>query len=109
MNILGDEHITVSLSASRDNKGEISFDVYCKDTIKRYPISFFFDWKDQSVSHDHVTQCINDWIDIAKKFPKNHRNCIWCNCKAKNGKIMCNTHEKIWGDVVYTEDIVEAD
>lgn len=109
MKILGDEHITVSRSVRRDNKGEISFDVYCTDTIKRYPISFFFDWKDQSVTHDHVTQCINTWIDVAKKFPKNRRNCICCNYRAKNGKIMCNTHERMWGDVVYAEELVKVD
>lgn len=109
MEFLGDEYITISRSAPRDHKGEISFDIYCKDTIKRYPISFFFDWKDQSVTHEHVTQCINDWIDVAKKFPKNRRNCICCKCKAKNGKVMCNTHEKMWGDVVYAEDDVEVD
>ena len=108
MEILGDECITISLSAPRDHWGEISFDLYYKDTINRYPISFFFDWKDQSVTHDHVTQCINDWIDVAKKFPKNSRNCICCKSRAKIGRVMCTSHEKIWGDVVYAEDSVEV-
>lgn len=103
MNILGDEYIAISRSTPRNSNGEIAFDIYYDDTIKRYPISYFFDWKDQTVTHDHVTQCINDWIDVAKKFPKNRRNCICCNNKAKNGKIMCNTHEKMWGNVVYAE------
>ena len=103
MEIQGDEYITISRSVPRDKKGEICFDMYYKNTIKRYPISLFFDWKDQSVTHDHVTRCINDWIDVAKKFPKNRRNCICCNNKSKSGKIMCNTHERMWSDVVYAE------
>ena len=103
MQISGDEYVSVSRSAPRDSKGEISFDVYTEDKVTRYPISFFFDWKDQSVTHDHVTQCINDWINVAKQFPKHRRNCICCNSKSKHGKIMCNKHENMWGDVVYAE------
>ena len=103
MEIIGDEYINNSRSVLRDSKGQICFDVHRQDVIVRCPISFFFDWKDQSVKHEYVTCCINDWINVAKRFPKNRRHCICCNNKAKTGKIMCTTHERMWGDVVYAE------
>jgi len=104
MNILGNEYIAISRSAPRDKNGEICFDIHILEQIKRYPISYFFDWKDQSILHDHVTNCINDWIDVATNFPNNRRKCICCNSKSVKGKIMCIRHEKMWGDVVYAKD-----
>lgn len=102
MQINGDEYIVVSRSIPRDSIGEVSFDICIDGSMKRYPISYFFDWKDKSVVHDHVTRCINDWIDTAKKFPFCRRKCICCKTRAIKGKIMCNKHENMWQDVVYT-------
>ena len=42
-----------------------------------------------------MKRILNNWSKIAKKFPKNKRNCIKCNSKTIKGKIFCNNHVKL--------------
>ena len=98
-----DSVIHVARSQPRDvETGAICFDVtYPDNTWSRVPIQAFVDLTDATFSHEAVADAVNDWVATAKRYPFIRRNCLCCNRRATNGKVLCAMCAPKWGEAVY--------
>ena len=93
------QHVKVARSQPRDPAtGEICFDVEYKDgTVARVPIRSFMNLEEQFITHDDVSNAVEDWIAVAAKYPYILRKCICCRRRATTGRIMCGFCSKDYG------------
>ena len=103
--------IEVRFAASRarcKRTGAVAWDAITNHPIggelrERFPIMEFMDFDDQTFTLDEVTKTVNHWIEVAEKFPHVRRNCLCCNSRAKEGKVLCNACHKWAGPTIYAK------
>ena len=99
--------VWIARSQPRDQEtGAIAFDIsfeYANWKMHRVSIIDLMDLEDNSFPYDEVTQAINNWIDVAKRFPHTRRNCLSCNKRATKGKVLCGACHMRFGKVIYAE------
>ena len=94
--------VKVARSQPRDSEtGEICFDISYEDgSWSRVPIRALMDLDDHSFIHDDVVNAVNDWIDVAQRFPAARRNCICCDKRTVKGTVLCRACTPIYGPTV---------
>ena len=99
--------VWVARSQPRDQEtGAIAFDIsfeYENWMMHRVSIIDLMDLEDNSFPYDEVTQAVNHWIDVAKRFPHTRRKCLSCNKRATKGKVLCGACHMRFGKVIYAE------
>ena len=103
--------IEVRFAASRarcKRTGAVAWDAITTHPIggelrERFPIMEFMDLSDQTFTLDEVTKTVNHWIEVAEKFPHVRRNCLCCNSRAKEGKVLCKECHKWAGPTIYAK------
>jgi hypothetical protein len=94
--------VKVARSQPRDSEtGEICFDISYEDgSWSRVPIRALMDLEDHSFLHEDVVNAVNDWIDVAQRFPSARRNCICCDKRTVKGTVLCQSCTPIYGPTV---------
>jgi hypothetical protein len=72
--------------------GSLAFDIIWEDNSEtREPIQNLIDKESESIN-EFVQDIIEDYKQIAIKYPRNNRCCIMCWHKVYNGAFMCSKH-----------------
>ena len=101
---LSKDRLCVARSAPRHPEtGAVCVDLHMSGALipARVPIWVFIDLDTALFSRDDVADLVNDWIDVAKRYPSVKRNCICCRSKAVGGGILCVRCEDVYGEAVY--------
>jgi hypothetical protein len=102
-----DISILISRSYSRDAKtGEILFDIsynYESNKIitKRTGLTKLIDLNDNTVEYEDIANAINNWINVAKKYPNVKRNCLCCNNRTIKSFVLCKSCKPKYYDSIY--------
>ena len=98
-------YVWTARSQPRDlETGEIAFDISYdskKSDWSRVPIRALMDLSDNTFAHEDIAFAVNDWIDVAKKYPYNNRKCLCCSMRAIKGKVLCSSCNMKYGATVY--------
>ena len=103
-------HVWTSRSQPRDPEtGEIAFDISFNvgsddESWSRVPITALMDLDDRSFEHEEVTDAINDWLLVAKQYPFIRRNCLCCQRRAIQGKVLCGPCGPKYGPTIEDEE-----
>lgn len=91
-------------SQPRNKYGELCVRVmvYIKPypVIQLWPLYYFID-EDDEFTDEVVCGWVNNWAGAALKYPKVRRNCIMCNCKTKQGSLLCYSCIPEWHAAIY--------
>lgn len=99
--------ILISRSYSRDAKtGEILFDIsynYKSNKIitNKIGLTNFIDLNDNTVEYQQIADAINNWINVAKKYPNVKRHCLCCNNRTIKSFVLCKSCKPKYYDSIY--------
>ena len=80
-------YVYTARSYLRHSTGPAAFRVQFDDgEEEKLPITWFMDLDFQTISHDTVTDFINDQIKIAEDYPDKNRKCLCCARKSVRGQ-----------------------
>ena len=98
-----EDHCQIARSHARDTRtGSVCFDLIHQNGVwERLPIVAFIDFKDNTFSHEHVAQAVNDWVQTAKAHPHTKRNCLTCKTRARKGEVLCDGCDKLFKYAIY--------
>lgn len=98
-----EDHVQIARSHARDTRtGSVCFDLIHQNGVwERLPIVAFIDFKDNTFSHEHVAQAVNDWVQTAKAHPYTKRNCLTCKTRARKGEVLCDGCDEIFKNAIY--------
>lgn len=100
-------HIWVSRSQPRDpENGAISFDISFdvgteKESWSRINILQLMDMETNTFCYTEVVDAINDWIEVAKNYPNNRRDCLCCKNRTIKGEVLCKKCDEIYREIIY--------